>query len=133
MGLQEGMSTPNREENTNIHHHCGAASGQASQSHQESEGTEGPHDRGQKINANFFCTKFLGDPSDHGRPHQKVRFPAAPVVGRNFLTPGHPGIRVRNVRGKSGPKSLFESVQTRCIVKGEAQKSPLFWRFSGGF
>ena len=31
------------------------------------------------------------------RPHQKVRFPAAQVVGRNFLTPG---------RGKSGPKSL---------------------------
>ena len=27
----------------------------------------------------------------------------------------------------------FNSVQTRCIVKGEAQKSPLFWRFSGGF
>ena len=27
----------------------------------------------------------------------------------------------------------FKSVQTRCIVKGEAQKSPLFWRFSGGF
>ena len=24
------------------------------------------------------------------------------------------------------------SVQTGCIVKGEAQKSPLFWRFSGG-
>ena len=24
-------------------------------------------------------------------------------------------------------------MQTRCIVKGEAQKSPLFWRFSGGF
>ena len=35
------------------------------------------------------------------------------------------------------PKNLFRlcffnSVQTRCIVKGEAQKSPLFWRFSGG-
>ena len=43
---------------------------------------------------------------NRGRPHQKVRFPAAPVVGRNFLTPGHPGVRVRNVRGKSGPKSL---------------------------
>ena len=28
---------------------------------------------------------------------------------------------------------LFNSVQTRCNVKGEAQKSPLFWRFSGGF
>ena len=30
-------------------------------------------------------------------------------------------------------QSTFNSVQTRCIVKGEAQKSPLFWRFSGGF
>ena len=28
---------------------------------------------------------------------------------------------------------FINSVQTRCIVKGEAQKSPLFWRFSGGF
>ena len=35
-----------------------------------------------------------------------MRFPAAPVVGRDFLTPGHSGIRVRNVRRKSGPKSL---------------------------
>ena len=43
---------------------------------------------------------------NHGRPHQKVRFSAAPVVGRNFLTPGHPGVRVGNVRAKSGPKSL---------------------------
>ena len=43
---------------------------------------------------------------NRGRPHQKVRFPAAPVVGRNFLTPGQPGVRVRNVRTKSGPKSL---------------------------
>ena len=41
-----------------------------------------------------------------GRPHQKVRFSAAPVMGRNFLTQGRPGVRVRNVRGKSGPKSL---------------------------
>ena len=36
-----------------------------------------------------------------------------------------------------GPFGLADaknnSVQTRCIVKGEAQKSPLFWRFSGGF
>ena len=24
-------------------------------------------------------------------------------------------------------------MQTRCTVRGEAQKSPLFWRFSGGF
>ena len=43
---------------------------------------------------------------NRGRPHQKVRFFAAPVMGRNFLTQGRPGVRVRNVRGKSGPKSL---------------------------
>ena len=43
---------------------------------------------------------------NRGRPQQKVRFSAAPVTGRNFLTQGRPGVRVRNVRGKSGPKSL---------------------------
>ena len=43
---------------------------------------------------------------NRGRPQQKVSFTAAPVMGRNFLSPGHPGVRVRNVRGKSGPKSL---------------------------
>ena len=47
---------------------------------------------------------------NRGRPHQKVRFPAAPVVGRNFLTPGHSGVRVRNVRGKSGPKVYVYAV-----------------------
>ena len=69
--------------------------------------------RGQKINANFFCTKFFENPSGHGRPRRKsctsapkVHFSAAPVMGRNFLTQGRPGVRVRNVRGKSGPKSL---------------------------
>ena len=64
--------------------------------------------RGQKINANFFCTKSFENRPDQnrGRPHQKVRFSAAPVMGRNFLTKGRPGVRVRNVRGKSGPKSL---------------------------
>ena len=30
-------------------------------------------------------------------------------------------------------QGFFNSVQTRCIVKGEAQKSPFFWRFSGEF
>ena len=28
---------------------------------------------------------------------------------------------------------IISSLQTRCIVKGEAQKSPLFWRFFGVF
>ena len=29
--------------------------------------------------------------------------------------------------------TFINSVHTRCIVKNEGQKSPLFWRFSGGF
>ena len=69
--------------------------------------------RGQKINANFFVQSFSTTlrvmdvrAENRGRPHQKVRFSAAPVAGRNFLTPGHPGVRVGNVRAKSGPKSL---------------------------
>ena len=33
-------------------------------------------------------------------------FSCGPVMGRNSLTPGHPGVRVRNVPRKSGPKSL---------------------------
>ena len=47
---------------------------------------------------------------NRGRPHQEVRSSAAPVLRRNFLTPGHPGARVGNVRGKSGPKSLCLSL-----------------------
>ena len=43
---------------------------------------------------------------NRGRPHQKVHFSAAPVMGRNFLTQGRLRVRVRNVRGKSGPRSL---------------------------
>ena len=53
---------------------------------------------------------------NHGRPHPKVSFSAAPVMGRNFLTQGHPGVRVRNVRRKSGPKSLCS-----CAIWGEGR------------
>ena len=28
---------------------------------------------------------------------------------------------------------VYLSMQTRCIVNGEAQKSPFLWRFSGSF
>ena len=35
--------------------------------------------------------------------------------------------------GQTGRKTRINSVQARCIVKGEAQRSPLFRRFSGGF
>ena len=38
-----------------------------------------------------------------------------------------------NLKSKHSGSNSVNSVQTRCIVKGEAQKSPLFWRFSGGF
>ena len=54
---------------------------------------------------------------NRGRPHQKVRFSAAPVMGRNFLTQGRPGVRVRNVRGKSGQKvyvyAVFSSLELK--------------------
>ena len=43
---------------------------------------------------------------DRGRPHQKVCFPVALWWGENFLTPGHPSVRVENFRRKSGLKSL---------------------------
>ena len=69
--------------------------------------------RGQKSTQTFFVQSFSTTlqvmdvrTENRGRLHQNVRFSAAPVVGRNFLTLGHPGVRVRNVRGKSGPKSL---------------------------
>ena len=54
----------------------------------------------------FSRTLRVMDVRAENRPHPKVRFSAAPVMGRNFLTQGHPGVRVKNVRGKSGPKSL---------------------------
>ena len=79
---------------------------------------------------NFFVQSFSTTlrvmdvrAENRGRPHQKVRFPAAPVVGRNFSTLRHPGIRVRNVRGESGPKSLclccffFPEIITFVIIR----------------
>ena len=69
--------------------------------------------RDQKINANFFWTKFFENPAGHGRPPRKSwtsalksAFSCGPSGGRNFLTPGHLGVRVRNVRRKFGPECL---------------------------
>ena len=59
---------------------------------------------------------------NRGRPQQKALFPAAPVVGRNFLTPGHPGVRVRNVRGKSGLKSLCLCCFSSLMERRESKK-----------
>ena len=48
----------------------------------------------QKINANFFVQSFSrtlwvmdARAENHGHPPPKVGFPAAPVMGRNFLDP----------------------------------------------
>ena len=62
----------------------------------------------------FAFPEFFENPSGHRRPCRKtwtsapksVCFPAALPMGRNFLTSGHPGVRVRNVRTKSGPKQF---------------------------
>ena len=43
------------------------------------------------------------------------------------------GVIEKNKEKKARVEAILSSVQTRCIVKGEAQKNPLFWRFSGGF
>ena len=37
---------------------------------------------------------------------KKCVFPAGPVTGRNFLTLGHPGVRVRNIRRRFAPNHL---------------------------
>ena len=67
---------------------------------------------GAKINANFFAQSFSTTlrvmdvrAKNHGGLHQKVHFPVAAVVGETF-DPWASGRKVRNVRGKSGPKSL---------------------------
>ena len=54
--------------------------------------------RGQKINANFFCTKFFDNPSGHGRPRRKSwtsapksAFSCGPGGGEKLFDPGASG------------------------------------------
>ena len=62
----------------------------------------------KKFNAKCFVQSFFRQPFGSWTSAPKIVdvrtkrcvFAAAPVVGRNVLTPGHPGVRVRNVRGK---------------------------------
>ena len=76
--------------------------------------------RGHKINANFFCTKFFKNPLGHGRPRQKMRFSAAPVMGRNLLTPGSSGRKgrecPREIRTEKFMFMLFFSSLTKPIM-----------------
>ena len=68
--------------------------------------------RNQNISANFFCE----NPSGHGCPSPKTKsWTSAPKsafsCGRGdrekLFDPRHPGVRVGNVRGKSGPINLY--------------------------
>ena len=87
--------------------------------------------RGQKINANLFCTKFFDNPSGHGRPRRqswtsapKSAFSCGPVVGRNFLTPGHTGVSSGMSAGNPDQKVyiyafsslMYQSQETSCDV-----------------
>ena len=63
---------------------------------------------------NFFCTKFLDNPSGHGRPRRKSWtstpkrvFSCGPGDGEKVFDPWSYGVRVRNDRGKSGPEKFM--------------------------
>ena len=62
---------------------------------------------------------------NRGRPHQKLRFFAAPVMGRNFLTQGHPSIRVRNVCGKCC--FFFPELTPTCRWKAPLLAQGILW------
>ena len=74
--------------------------------------------RGQKINANFFCTKFFENPSGHGRPRQKSwtsapknAFFCGPGDAEKLFDPGSSGRkgqeRPREIRTKKFMFMLF--------------------------
>ena len=60
-----------------------------------------PKTGAQKFSTNFICTRFLEKPFGS--------WTSTPPVDREkpFDPPKHPGIRVRNIRGKSGPEKFM--------------------------
>ena len=56
---------------------------------------------------------------NRGHPHSKLRFPAALLMGGNLLTPGHLGVRARNVHRKSAPKVcvIRVAMPQKCVVE----------------
>ena len=99
-----------------------------------------------------FSERFFKNWGGSREPEEKTRLLARKVLAKNQLRKS----KQNKGEGRTGPALLwpalgdwerstsfiddrqithliFNSVQTKCIVKGEAQKSPLFWRFSGGF
>ena len=107
--------------------------------------------RGQKINANFFCTKYLDNPSGHGRPHRKSwmsapksAFVCGPGDGEKLFDPGASGrkgqecpreirtehfmfmlfVLPRNLRhalDKKCHKPLFRSTPNKHIIVHDSQ------------
>ena len=64
--------------------------------------------RGQKINANFFWTKFFENPSGHGRPRRKLRtsapksaFSCGPGDGEKLFDP-----RASGRKGQERPQEI---------------------------
>ena len=70
------------------------------------------HSRGPKHQRKLFLYKMFQKLLGHGSPCRKSWTSALtwvflrPVMGKNFLTPGHPGMRVENVCRKFGPQML---------------------------
>ena len=68
----------------------------------------------------------------HSPPSETLKTGIPKSIGTGRKIPGNCRISTETL-GPGIAGNSFSNVQTRCIVKGEAQKSPLFWRFSGGF
>ena len=93
----------------------------------------------------FFLGHFVGNLAGNLRdssgptkyePTGPAEVQRDPVSGLNFgrwISRGwiFQGASWKNQNQKFDPR--INNVQTRCIVEGEAQNHPLFWRFSGGF
>ena len=82
--------------------------------------------RGQKINANFFCTKFFENPSGHGRPRRKSwtsapksAFSCGPGGGEKLVDPGASGRKgqecPREIRTKKFMFMLFFSPEFQLL------------------
>ena len=68
---------------------------------------------------------------------QNRQSPIASDLGSRAQIAGLFAILLYRTVSNESPIARFESqflfARTRCIVKGESQKSPLFWQFSGSF
>ena len=94
--------------------------------------------RGQKINANFFCTKFFNNPSGHGHPRRKSRtsapksaFSCGSGGGEKLFDPwafGHKGQECpREIRARKFMFMLFFLPQKYGMQTSTSMlKEPLF-------